>query len=121
MRKASLAIGLFAAVVTACAAQAPEDDATAETTKEDAPVGDAAHGKELYDSPLGCNVCHGPEAKGELGPNIRQTSIENVYHALQNFPDMMNWQFNNPELFEEQNLLDIVAYLNTLERDPGPE
>jgi hypothetical protein len=30
---------------------------------------------------------------------------------------MMNWQYNNPELFEDQNLLDIIAYLQTLPRE----
>ena len=108
---------MFAIVAAACAGPATEGD----VEKEAAPEGDAARGKELYESPLGCNVCHGMDAAGELGPNIRQTSIENVYHALQNFPDMMNWQFNNPDLFEEQSLLDIVAYLNTLEREPEEE
>jgi len=115
MGKAPIGIALVAIIATACAAQAPEGDTVAEAA---APVGNAARGKEIYESPLGCNVCHGLDAKGELGPNIRQTSIENVYHALQNFPDMMNWQFNNPDMFSEQSLLDVVAYLNTLEREP---
>jgi mono/diheme cytochrome c family protein len=82
------------------------------------PVGDPGRGRELFISDMGCNICHGEDAKGSVGPNIRQVKIEQVYHALQNFPDMMNWQFNFPELFEEQSLLDIVAYLQTLEREP---
>ena len=81
-------------------------------------LGDAQRGKELFESDLGCNVCHGMDALGSVGPNIRQVTIEQVYHALQNFPDMLNWQYNNPELFEDQSLLDIVAYLQTLEREP---
>lgn len=118
MGKTCLGIAICAAIVTACAAQAPASDAVTEAAAQDASTGDPAHGKEIYESPLGCNVCHGPDARGALGPNIRQTTIENIYHALQNFPDMMNWQFNNPDLFSDQNLLDVVAYLNTLERDP---
>ncbi len=84
-------------------------------------IGDAERGKQLFESDLGCNVCHGLDASGAVGQNIRQITIEQVYHALQNFPDMMNWQFNNPDLFEEQALLDVVAYLQTLEREPAPE
>lgn len=81
--------------------------------------GDPLRGKELYDSDLGCNVCHGPDATGAVGPNIRESiTMEKVAHALQNFPDMMNWQFNNPEMFEEQALLDIIAYLQSLPREP---
>lgn len=82
------------------------------------PVGDSERGKELFLSDMGCNICHGEDAKGSVGPDIRQVTIEKVYHALQNFPDMMNWQFNFPELFEEQSLLDIVAYLQTLPKEP---
>lgn len=79
--------------------------------------GDVARGQALYQSDMGCNVCHGEEATGEIGPNIRQTTMEKVAHAMQNFPDMINWQYNNPDLFEEQALLDIVSYLNTLEKE----
>lgn len=82
-------------------------------------VGDPERGKELFLSDMGCNICHGEDAKGSVGPDIRQATIEKVYHALQNFPDMMNWQFNFPELFEEQSLLDIVSYLQTLEKEPA--
>jgi len=85
-------------------------------------TGDPVKGKELFESDTGCNVCHGMDAKGSIGPNIRETiTLEKVYHALQNFPDMMNWQYNNPELFEEESLVDIVAYLQSLTREPVPE
>ena len=115
MSKMYFAIVLVS-MLAACAAQTQEGSAPSGATAQ--VTGDAERGKEIYDSPLGCNVCHGAEAEGALGPNIRQTTIENVYHALQNFPDMMNWQFNNPDMFTEQSLLDVVAYLNTLEREP---
>lgn len=97
----------------ACAA-GEESQPVAETGA----VGDPARGKELFLSDTGCNICHGEDAKGSVGPDIRQATIERVYHALQNFPDMMNWQFNFPQLFEEQSLLDIVAYLQTLPIEP---
>lgn len=100
-------------VQTGCAGAAAS---SAEGNAE--PAGDALRGQALFDSDMGCNICHGPDARGAIGPNIRQTTIEKIYHALQNFPDMMNWQYNNPELFEAQALLDIVAYLQTLEQDP---
>lgn len=90
----------------------------ARTAREQGPIGDPVRGKELFLSDTGCNVCHGEDAKGSVAPAIRQATIERVYHALQNFPDMMNWQFSFPELFEEQSLLDIVAYLQTLKKEP---
>lgn len=89
---------------------------------EDDPAGDPVNGKALFESDLGCHVCHGPDATGSIGPNIRETiTIELVYHALQNFPDMMNWQYNNPELFEPEALYDIIAYLQSLPREPAAE
>lgn len=81
-------------------------------------AGDLVRGKELFESDLGCNVCHGMDAKGEVGPNIREVSIERVYQAAQSVPAMGNWAYNAPELFEDQALLDIVAYLQSLPREP---
>jgi len=104
---------------TACAtSDEPRPVAASDQAVEAAePAGDAERGEVLFLSDMGCNVCHGENAMGSVGPNIRETTIDKVYHALQNFPDMMNWQFNFPELFEEQALLDIVAYLQTLDRE----
>ena len=92
---------------------------SAQLTRAGGSSGDAQRGQEFYESDLGCNVCHGIDARGSVGPNIRQVTIEQVYHAVQSFPDMINWQYNNPDLFEDQALLDIVAYLATLEREPA--
>ena len=81
-------------------------------------VGDPARGKQRFEDPLACGACHGLDAKGAVGPNIRQVTLEQAVYAMQQFPDMINWSYNFPELFEEQSLRDIVAYLGTLERDP---
>lgn len=108
---------LVIAVCVLIAAYAGNGTAAAQAEEIAHPSGNPQRGQELFESGLGCNVCHGMDARGAIGPNIRQTTIDKVYHALQNFPDMMNWQYNNPELFEEQALLDIVSYLQTLERD----
>jgi mono/diheme cytochrome c family protein len=89
---------------------------------DDGPQGDPENGKVLFESDLGCHVCHGADAMGSIGPNIRETiTIEQVYHALQNFPDMMNWQYNNPELFEDEALFDIISYLQSLPREAVAE
>lgn len=112
--------GLGALAITLCivnAAYADNGTAAVQAEETASPSGNPQRGQELFESGLGCNVCHGMDARGAIGPNIRQTTLDKVYHALQNFPDMMNWQYNNPELFEKQALLDIVSYLQTLERD----
>ncbi len=101
----------------ACAGGEPrETKAQSEQTAAVQHQGDPVRGKQLFESDFGCNICHGMDATGGIGPNIRQVTIERVYHAVQNFPDMINWQYNYPETFEDQSLLDIVAYLNTLEK-----
>lgn len=107
-------------VISIAKVAAPSGDA-AQPGAADSPAGDPERGKELFHSDLGCNVCHGEDASGAIGPDIRQATIEMVYHALQNFPDMMNWQYTNPELFEDQSLLDIVAYLQTLPKESAEQ
>ncbi len=109
------ALALFVCLTQSGCATAEQSAAQGST----GPTGDPKRGQALFESDLGCNICHGMDALGEVGPNIRQTTLEKVYHAMQNFPDMMNWEYNNSELFEEQSLIDIVAYLQTLEKDPG--
>lgn len=115
-------LALIAGSQTALAGGEPRDDVAPvkqEQATTAAASGDPARGKEIFESDFGCSVCHGMDALGSVGPNIRQVSIEQVYHAVQNFPDMMNWKYNFPQVFEDQALLDIVAYLNTLEREPS--
>lgn len=79
--------------------------------------GNVAKGKEAFQSPIGCQVCHGMDAKGAIGPNIRQTSLERVYHAVQSFNDMIAWKTANPALFVEKSLKNITAYLQTLPKE----
>jgi DNA-binding beta-propeller fold protein YncE len=84
---------------------------------ESPPNGDSEHGKELFQSATGCQLCHGPDAKGRVGPNIRMATVPMVINAMQSFNDMIAWRRSFPDLFEEQSLNDIVTYLQTLPRD----
>jgi len=82
-------------------------------------AGNIEAGKDIFHADLGCHVCHGEDASGSIGPNIRETiTLEKVYYALQNFQDMISWQYNYPELFEDQAIKDVVAYLQSLPREP---
>ncbi len=78
--------------------------------------GDPEHGKELFLSPTGCHTCHGQDAAGAVGPDIRQATLPMVVNAMQSFNDMIAWRGVYPELFDEKSLKDIVAYLHTLEK-----
>jgi len=85
-----------------------------ETLLEPRIDGDVAKGKEAYQSAMGCQVCHGADAKGAIGPNIRQAELDRVYFAANSFNDMIAWKTANPSLFEEELLKHITAYLQTL-------
>ena len=78
--------------------------------------GDAENGRALFESPLGCHSCHGMDATGGIGPDIRQATLPMIVNAMQSFNDMIAWQRANPDLFKEDNLRDIAAHLSTLEK-----
>ena len=79
--------------------------------------GDPGRGEELFQAPTGCQVCHGPDARGRVGPDIRAATVPMVINAMQNFNDMIAWRGSFPDMFEEDSLNDIVAYLHSLPRE----
>lgn len=91
--------------------------AEAELVDETPIDGDRVRGEELFQSPTGCQLCHGPDAKGRIGPDIRAATVAMVVNAMQNFNDMIAWRGSFPDLFEEQSLKDVVTYLHSLPRD----
>lgn len=88
-----------------------------EAPAEEGAVGNPANGQELFFS-LGCNVCHGDRGEGLVGPTIAQTivSLERVieqyrqpFEAMTAFP---------PEEVSDDEIADIYAWLQTVERPP---
>lgn len=83
-----------------------------------APVnGDPGRGEEIFQAPTGCQNCHGKDAKGAVGPDIRQATKPMVINAMLNFNDMIAWRTAYPDLFSDESLDDVVAYLHTLEKN----
>lgn len=79
--------------------------------------GDSERGETLYQSPTGCQLCHGPDGKGRVGPDIRAATVPMVVNAMQNFNDMIAWRGAYPDLFAEESIRDVVTFLHTLPRD----
>jgi len=67
----------------------------------------ALDGSTLYAE--NCAVCHGASAEGDLGPNIRGKTSDEIQNALATVPEMTNVDVTDDEVTE------IAAYLATLD------
>lgn len=107
------------AVVEVAAAQETEvaEVSVGQIFVEPHPDGDPVRGKEIYESDLGCNICHDMSAEGALGPNIRQVTMEQILYAFANFKDMQVFRMDFPEMADPQTLADVQSYLATLPRE----
>lgn len=79
------------------------------------PTGPVQRGAKLYDIPSTCAYCHGSEACGNIGPNIRDATFEELDVALR---DAGSAHFGGakPQL-TDQDLQDLVAYLGSFTED----
>ena len=88
-----------------------------EAPVEEGAVGNAVNGQQLFFS-LGCNVCHGDRGEGLVGPTIAQTivTLERVVEQYrQPFETMTAFP---PEEVSDEEIADIYAWLQTVERPP---
>ena len=88
-----------------------------EVEVEEGAVGNPVRGQELFFS-LGCNVCHGDRGEGLVGPTIARTVVpldrvieqyRQPFEAMTAFP---------PEEVSDEEIADIFAWLQTVERPP---
>ena len=88
-----------------------------EVEAEEGAVGNPVRGQELFFS-LGCNVCHGDRGEGLVGPTIARTVVpldrvieqyRQPFEAMTAFP---------PEEVSDEEIADIFAWLQTVERPP---
>jgi DNA-binding beta-propeller fold protein YncE/cytochrome c553 len=70
-------------------------------------------GKELYNAPASCGVCHKATGEGLIGPDIRYgPTPAQILEQLQNNPQMaIIMQEFNPD---DQALMDVALYIRTL-------
>jgi len=71
-----------------------------------------AAGKLLFEETagdVGCASCHGMDAKGDAGPDIRGRTADDIHYAKENVEDM-----NFLEL-TDQDIEAVAAYLATFQ------
>lgn len=88
-----------------------------EVEQQEGAVGNPANGQNLFFS-LGCNVCHGDQGEGLVGPTIAMTIVplDRVIEqyrvpleAMTEFP---------PDQVSDEEIADIYAWLQTVPRPP---
>jgi mono/diheme cytochrome c family protein len=76
-----------------------------------------ALGKEVFEKKagnVGCQACHGPDAKGVVGPNIRGKSADDIRKALKEVDLMMQTVKN----LSDEDIEAVAAYLEFLTTQP---
>ena len=93
--------------------------------EEDAPVeegavGNPANGQRLFFE-LSCNVCHGDEGEGVIGPTIAQTAVP-LDRVIQQYREPLEAMNTFPEdQVSDEEIADIYAWLQTLQRPPDAD
>ncbi|MDZ4134823.1 MAG: cytochrome c [Paracoccaceae bacterium] len=75
----------------------------------------AAAGKVIFEETaggVGCQTCHGPEAKGDVGPDIRGRTSKDILTQLKNNTNM---QFIKLTKDEVDQVATYLLYLHDLE------
>ncbi|MCY3732678.1 MAG: cytochrome c, partial [Chloroflexi bacterium] len=85
--------------------------------QEEGAIGNPANGQNLFFS-LGCNVCHGDQGEGLVGPTIAMTIVpldrvveqyREPLEAMTEFP---------PDQVSDEEIADIYAWLQSVPRPP---
>lgn len=88
----------------------PTPTAAAPATPPAPKAGDPlSRGEELYQRKAGCAGCHGTDAYGSIGPNIRGSSAQEIIDALKNVASMNFIKMTSDEAEA------VAAYLKYLE------
>jgi DNA-binding beta-propeller fold protein YncE len=73
-------------------------------------------GKDFYNLPVSCWVCHGEKGEGRVGPELSGPSAGFIYEQIQNNPQM---GFIDQELKPtDDDLVGVSLYLRTLAGQP---
>ena len=98
-------LALVSLVVAACGGGDSEPPPTP------APPGVVALGEEVFQvtaGGVGCQSCHGRDAKGNIGPNIIGRDVGGVRRALSGVAQMAFIELT------EEEIVGVAAYLQTL-------
>ena len=91
-----------------------------EVEAEEGAVGNPANGQNLFFS-LGCNVCHGDRGEGLVGPTIAMTIVPLDRVVEQYRVPLEAMTAFPPDQVSDEEIADIYAWLQTVERPPESE
>jgi mono/diheme cytochrome c family protein len=114
--------GLALATAVALALPAQSQDAANQTQDTQALVEEMVeHGEQLFFEGkigVGCAACHGDDARGLIGQDIRGKSIAEIIAAANSVEDMQNADIDK---FTEDEFVAIHHYLAKLATMPAAE
>ena len=88
-----------------------------EVEQEEGAVGNPANGQNLFFS-LGCNVCHGDQGEGLVGPTIAMTIVP-LDRVIQQYREPLEAMTEfPPDQVSDEDIADIFAWLQTVPRPP---
>ncbi len=88
-----------------------------EVEAQEGAVGNPANGQNLFFS-LGCNVCHGDQGEGLVGPTIAMTIVPLDRVITQYREPLEAMQVFPPDKVSDEEIADIYAWLQTVPRPP---
>jgi mono/diheme cytochrome c family protein len=97
----------------------PTPTSTRPVSPQEGSASRLARGEEIFQRTaggVGCQYCHGVNAKGNIGPNIRGKPLESIKLALGTVEQMFFISQTTP--LTEEDIEAIAAYLKYLESQP---
>ena len=91
-----------------------------EAPVEEGAVGNPVNGQRLFFE-LTCNVCHGDNGQGVVGPTIAQTVVPYERVVQQYREPLDEMQTFTPEQVSDEEIADIYAWLQTVPRPPDAD
>ncbi len=91
-----------------------------EVEMQEGAVGNPANGQNLFFS-LGCNVCHGDQGEGLVGPTIAMTVVP-LDRVIQQYREPLEAMTEfTPDQVSDEEIADIYAWLQSVPRPPAAD
>ncbi|MXX80048.1 MAG: hypothetical protein F4Y69_03325 [Chloroflexi bacterium] len=88
-----------------------------EVEQEEGAVGNPINGQNLFFA-MGCNVCHGDQGEGLVGPTIAMTVVP-LDRVIQQYREPLEAMTAfPPDQISDEEIADVYAWLQTVERPP---
>lgn len=91
-----------------------------EVEMQEGAVGNPANGQNLFFA-LGCNVCHGDQGEGLVGPTIAMTVVP-LDRVIQQYREPLEAMTEfTPDQVSDEEIADIYAWLQSVPRPPAAD